>query len=132
MRRLLAPALFLSLIILTAATSLSTSAVSAAVPAAPTFNKDVPPILQKNCQECHRPGAIAPMSFLTFNETRPDARAIAKAVAGRTVPPWFADPTIGHFENAKVLSHAEIETIAAWAEKGAVEGHAKDKPAPMV
>ena len=114
------------------ATPLTTSAVSAAVPAAPTFNKDVLPILQRNCQECHRPGAIAPMSFLTFQDTRPYARAIAKAVAGRTMPPWFADPTIGHFENAKVLSDDEIATIAAWAEKGAVEGNAKDKPAPVV
>ena len=104
MQRLLAPALFMSLMVLSVATPLTTSAVSAAVPATPTFNKDVLPILQKNCQACHRPGAIAPMSFLTFKDTRPYARAIAKAVAGRTMPPWFADPTIGHFENARVLS----------------------------
>jgi len=132
MRRLLVPALFVSLVILSVGTPLTTSAVSAAVPAAPTFNKDILPILQKNCQGCHRPGAIAPMSFLTFKDTRPYAKAIAKAVVGRTMPPWFADPTIGHFENAKVLSEDEIATIAAWAEKGAVEGHAKDKPAPVI
>ena len=104
MQRLLVPALFLAFMVLAVATPLTTSPVSAAVPATPTFNKDVLPILQKNCQACHRPGAIAPMSFLTFQETRPYARAIAKAVAGRTMPPWFADPTIGHFENAKVLT----------------------------
>ena len=66
MQRLLVPALFVFLDCLAAAAPLTTSAVSAAAPAAPTFNKDVLPILQKNCQECHRPGAIAPMSFLTF------------------------------------------------------------------
>jgi hypothetical protein len=69
--------------VIAVAVPFNTSAVSAASPAAPTFNKDVLPILQKNCQECHRPGAIAPMSFLTFGETRPYARAISKAVASR-------------------------------------------------
>ena len=132
MRRLLVPAVFVTLMVLAAAAPLTTGTVSAAVPADPTFNRDVLPILQKNCQACHRPGAIAPMSFLTFKDSRPYARAIAKAVAGRTMPPWFADPTIGHFENAKVLSDAEIATIVAWAEKGAAEGNAKDKPAPVV
>ncbi len=132
MQRLLARALFMSLMVLSVATPLTTSAVSAAVPPAPTFNKDVLTILQKNCQACHRPGAIAPMSFLTFKDTRPYARAIAKAVASRAMPPWFADPTVGHFENARVLSEVEIATIAAWAEKGAVEGDAKDRPADVV
>jgi hypothetical protein len=130
MTRVFVPALLLSLIVLAGATRLTTAGLSAAAPAAPTFNKDVLPILQKSCQECHRPGAIAPMSFLTFAETRPYARAIAKAVAGRTMPPWFADPSIGHFENAKVLTHDEIATFSAWAEKGAAEGDAKDRPAP--
>jgi hypothetical protein len=105
------------------------------VPAAATpqtFNKDILPILQKNCQACHRPGAIAPMSFLTYKETRPYARAIVKAVQSRTMPPWFADPTVGHFENAKLLSEAEIAAFAAWADKGAAEGNANDKPAPVV
>jgi hypothetical protein len=131
MRRLLIPAL-LCLAIITAIALPTKNAVSAAEPTAPTFNKDILPILQKNCQECHRPGAIAPMSFMTFQETRPYARAIVKAVESRTMPPWFADPTIGHFENARVLTNREIATIAAWAEKGAAEGDAKDKPAPIV
>lgn len=132
MRRLLVPASLLSLIVFAAAAPLSTRGVSAATPGAPTFNKDVLPILQKNCQACHRPGAIAPMSFLTFKETRPYAKAIVKAVVGRTMPPWFADPTVGHFENAKVLSDTEIATIAGWAENGAVEGNASDTPAQAV
>jgi mono/diheme cytochrome c family protein len=130
MRRVLVPAvlLFVSAI---AATLPSSVTVSAAVPATPTFNKDVLAILQKNCQECHRPGAIAPMSFMSYNETRPYARAIARAVANRTMPPWFADPTVGHFKNEKFLSDEQIATLAAWAEKGAIEGDAKDKPAPV-
>jgi hypothetical protein len=130
MRRLPIPALFCFAII-AATTRSTTTAVSAAAPSAPTFNKDVLPILQKNCQECHRPGAIAPMSFMTFQDTRPYARAIAKAVESRTMPPWFADPAIGHFENARVLTSADIATIGAWSEKGAPEGDAKDKPAPV-
>jgi hypothetical protein len=130
MRRLLVPAFFLFLMVFAVVAPLGTSAVSAAGPSNPTFNKEILPILQRNCQECHRPGAIAPMSFLTFQETRPYARAIAKAVAGRTMPPWFADPAIGHFENAKVLSESEIATLVAWADKGAVEGNPEDRPAP--
>ena len=106
MRRLIVPAVFLFLVAVIAVAPMSTGSLSAAPPVAPTFNKDVLPILQKNCQECHRPGAIAPMSFMTFRDTRPYARAIAKAVVNRTMPPWFADPSVGHFENSKVLSEA--------------------------
>ena len=109
----------------------SSVSVEAAPPAVPTFNKDVLPVLQRQCQECHRPNSIAPMSFLTYKDTRPYARAIEKAVVGRTMPPWFADPTVGHFKNTKLLSDREIETISTWAQGGAPEGDAKDKPAPV-
>jgi hypothetical protein len=97
-----------------------------------TFNKDVLPILQKNCQSCHRPGEIAPMSFLTYKDTRPWARAMKTAVVSRQMPPWFADPAYGHFANDKRLSDAAINTITAWADGGAPEGEEKDKPAPVV
>jgi hypothetical protein len=97
-----------------------------------TFNKDVLPILQKNCQSCHRPGEIAPMSFLTYKDTRPWARAMKTAVVSRQMPPWFADPAYGHFANDKRLSDSAINTIAAWADAGAPEGDEKDKPAPVV
>jgi len=96
-----------------------------------TFNKDVLPILQKNCQTCHRPGEIAPMSFLTYNETRPWAKGMKEAVVSRQMPPWFADPAYGHFANDRRLNDAEIKTISAWAEAGAPEGDEKDKPAPI-
>jgi mono/diheme cytochrome c family protein len=131
MRRFIVPTLFGVLVAAAAMLPSSTPSLSAAAPAAPTFNRDVLPILQQNCQECHRPGAIAPMSFMTYKDARPYARAIAKATTSKTMPPWFADPSVGHFKNAKVLSDDQIATLAAWAEKGAVEGDAKDKPAPV-
>jgi hypothetical protein len=93
-----------------------------------TFNRDVLPILQKNCQTCHRPGQVAPMSFLTYQDTRPWAKAMKAAVAARKMPPWFADPQYGHFLNDKALKPAEIEIIAKWADSGASEGDAKDAP----
>jgi hypothetical protein len=93
-----------------------------------TFNKDVVPILQKNCQACHRPGEIAPMSFLSYQEVRPWAKAMKAAVALRKMPPWFADPQYGHFSNDHALKPSEIETIAKWADTGAPEGDSKDLP----
>jgi hypothetical protein len=95
-----------------------------------TFNKDVLPVLQKNCQTCHRPGEIAPMSLLTYTDARPWAKAMKAAVLERKMPPWFADPQYGHFANDKRLSEAEIKTITAWVDAGAPEGLAKDRPAP--
>ena len=100
--------------------------------AAPTFNKDVLPILQVNCQQCHRPGEIAPMSLLTYNEARPWAKAIKAAVVSQKMPPWFADPNVGHFANDRRLSEEQIKTVAAWVDSGAPEGNAKDRPAPRV
>src|SRR4051794_30753285 len=79
-------------------------------PGTVTFNKQVLPILQKNCQTCHRPGEIAPMSFLTYTDTRPWAKAMKEAVVNRQMPPWFADPGYGHFANDRRLSEAEIKT----------------------
>ena len=72
---------------------------AAAATAAPTFYKNVLPVLQQNCQSCHRPGEVAPMSLLTYEDTRPWARAIKSAVATKKMPPWFADPAYGHFSN---------------------------------
>jgi hypothetical protein len=96
-----------------------------------TFNKDVLPILQRECQVCHRAGEIGPMPFLTYEGTRPWAKAIKVAVLSKKMPPWFADPKYGHFTNERHLSEAEIATLAAWANNGAPEGDAKDKPAPV-
>ncbi len=68
------------------------AAVAATGSSSPTFNKDVLPILQKNCQGCHRPGEVAPMSLLTYKDARPWAKAMKVAVVTEKMPPWFADP----------------------------------------
>src|SRR5262245_96905 len=96
-----------------------------------TFAKDVLPVLQKNCQSCHRPGQIAPMSLLTYQEVRPWAKAIKAAVATRKMPPWSADPSYGHFTNDRSLKQSDIDTLVKWADSGAAEGNPKDAPAPI-
>src|SRR5713226_2462228 len=100
-------------------------------PASVTFNKDVLPILQKNCQSCHRPGQIAPMSFLTYESVRPWAKAMKAATASRKMPPWFASPKYVHIQNDPTLKQSDIDTIARWVDAGAPEGEAKDAPPPL-
>src|SRR5579863_3670504 len=98
--------------------------------AAPTFYRDVLPILQAHCQECHRPGEAAPIPFVTYAQVRPWAKAIRTAVVTRKMPPWFADPCCGKFSNDRSLSIAERETLANWADSGAAQGDARDAPPP--
>lgn len=93
-----------------------------------TYTKDVAPILQKNCQGCHRPGEVAPMPFTNFKDTRPWAKAIKEKVVTRVMPPWFADPKHTEFENDARLSEQDIQTVAAWVEQGAKEGDPKAMP----
>jgi hypothetical protein len=95
----------------------------------PTFYKDVLPILQNRCQECHRPGEIGPMALLTYQQARPWAAAIKESVLLRKMPPWFADPHYGKFANDRSLRKDEIDTLVAWADKGARQGDAKEAPA---
>jgi hypothetical protein len=96
-----------------------------------TFNKDVLPILQKNCQGCHRPGEAPPMSFLTYQETRPWAKSIREAVLEKRMPPWFADPHFGKFTNDRSLSQSDINTLVAWVDGGAREGNPSHAPKPL-
>ncbi len=93
-----------------------------------TFTRDVLPVLQKNCQTCHRPGQAGPMSFLTYENTRPWAKAIKEAVVLRKMPPWFADPKVGHFVNDRSLQQSDIDLLARWADAGAPQGDPKDAP----
>ena len=97
-----------------------------------TFTKDVAPILQRSCQMCHRTGSIAPMSLLTYEETRPWARAIKEKVASRLMPPWFIDKNIGvqEFKEDKSLSDEEIATVVQWVDSGAPRGNPADMPTP--
>ena len=113
--------------------SLAVAAIAAAAepPSTVTFTKDVLPILQKNCQSCHRPGQVAPMSLLSYQEARPWARAIKNAVTLKKMPPWFADPDHGHFTNDRSLSQREIDTLTKWADTGAAEGDPLAAPAPI-
>jgi mono/diheme cytochrome c family protein len=125
---------FLVIALLTAVTALGTEVISSSTSdqaAATTFNKSVLPVLQKNCQSCHRPGGVAPMSFMTYESTRPWAKAIREAVLSKKMPPWFADPAYGVFRNAPQLKEADIHTLGAWADTGALEGNAADKPADI-
>src|SRR5215469_3219153 len=104
------------------------TAAASADSAPVTFHKDVLPILQKNCQGCHRPGQVAPMSFLTYDTARPWAKAMKVAVLTKKMPPWFADPQFQHFANERSLRPNEVETISKWADAGAPEGNPKDAP----
>lgn len=98
--------------------------------AAVTFAKEVAPIMQAHCQECHRPGEGAPMSLLSYEEARPWAKSIKKAVETRAMPPWHADPTIGKWKNDRSLSQSEIETLVGWVDAGAPLGNPADLPPP--
>jgi len=102
-----------------------------------TFTKDVLPILQENCQDCHRPGGanlggmVAPMAFMSYKEVRPWAKAIQKAVVSKEMPPWDAAPEFdGHFANQRTLTQSEIDTIVEWVQSGVPRGAAKDAPEP--
>jgi hypothetical protein len=101
---------------------------------APVFTKDVAPILQEKCQACHRPGYIAPMPLLTFEQARPWARAIRERVITRQMPPWHIDKTVGiqEFKNDRSLSDDQIDTIVRWVDAGAPQGDLKDMPPPKV
>ena len=104
--------------------------VGVCVAQTPTYYKDVAPILQKHCQECHRPGEIGPMPLLSFADARPWAKSIKEAVVSRRMPPWDADPHFGAFSNDRSLSDAEIKTLVGWADGGAQQGNAADGPQP--
>jgi hypothetical protein len=102
-----------------------------AKPAGVTYSKDVAPLLQRNCQQCHRPGEVGPMPLLTYGQARPWAKAIRQAVLTKKMPPWFADPKYGHFKNDTSLSQKEIDTLVAWVDGGAPEGNPHDLPKPI-
>ena len=116
----------------TTALLLAPSAARAAseAEAAPTYNEDIAPILNQRCVICHRPGTVAPMSLVSYKQTRPWARAIKEKVRTRVMPPWFADPRFGTFRNERRLTQEQIDTVVAWADAGAPEGEGDAPVAP--
>ena len=109
------------------------STVHAQVVQPVTFTRDVAPIFQEKCEACHRPGSIAPMSFVSYEATRPWAKSIRERVALRQMPPWHIDKTIGiqHFKNDRSLADEQIATIVRWVDAGAPKGDPKDMPPPV-
>jgi hypothetical protein len=107
----------------------SASAMAADGPV--TFSKDIAPIFQNKCQACHQPNSIAPMSLITFKESRPWAKSIRERVATRQMPPWHIDPSVGvqKFKNDMSLTDTQIDLITRWVDAGAPEGNPSDLPA---
>ena len=116
-----------------AALAVAVPVLAADTPAKPvTFSKDVAPIFQKKCQECHQPGSIAPMSLITFQDARPWARSIKERVATRQMPPWHIDRSVGvqKFKNDMSLTDEQVDTIVRWVDGGSLQGDPKDLPPP--
>src|SRR5580698_2921190 len=90
---------------------------------APTFTKDVAPILYSSCVSCHRAGEVAPMSLMSYDEVRPWAKSIKRKVESREMPPWGADPHFGKFKDDRSLSDAQIATITSWVDAGSPKGN---------
>jgi mono/diheme cytochrome c family protein len=103
---------------------------AADAPRSVTFSKDVAPIFQSKCQECHQPNSIAPMSLITYQDARPWARSIKERVATRQMPPWHIDKTVGvqKFKNDMSLTDEQIDTIVRWVDAGSPQGDPKDMP----
>jgi len=129
MNRALTPA---SLLALLAVASLSAQAPPRINQSGVTFTKDIAPILQRSCQSCHRPGQMAPMSLLTYQDVRPWARSIKQRVVNREMPPWGIDPHVGiqSFKNDPSLRDDEIEKITNWVDAGAPMGDPAAMPKP--
>src|SRR5262249_20918742 len=86
------------------------------------------PIVRLHCQSCHRPGEIGPMPLVTYDDARLWAEQIRKTTTSRTMPPWFADPCCGKFDDDPSLTPQEISTLSSWVETGTAAGKPGDAP----
>jgi hypothetical protein len=120
---------FLLGLLLVTVPALAAAQARSSTPSAPTFAKDVAPIVYSKCAHCHRPGEIGPMSLLSYQDVRPWAKAIKSKVMAREMPPWGADPQHGRFRNDASLTPQQINTIVAWVDAGAPRGNDADMPA---
>ncbi len=93
-----------------------------------TFSKDVSRALQRNCQECHRPGQVAPMPLLTYEDAVAWSDSVREVVQQKRMPPWLADPHFGKFQNDRSLSEADRATLLGWIEQGCPKGDPADLP----
>jgi hypothetical protein len=111
--------------------TLAAAACAFSADSPPTFAKEVSPIFQNKCEECHHKGTAAPFSLTSYEEARPWARSIRERVVTRNMPPWHIDKTVGirHFANDRSLSDAQIDTIVRWVDAGAPLGNPADMPA---
>jgi peroxiredoxin len=96
-----------------------------------TYTKHIAPILQKNCQECHRPGHIGPMSLVDYKHVLAWSDTIKEVVADRRMPPWYANPKHGKFRNDRRLSDEDRKTLLAWLANGTPKGDDRDLPPPV-
>src|SRR5438552_17782335 len=114
------------------------TAAPADVPAEVTFTKNIAPVLQRSCQNCHRPDGVAPMSLVTYEDVRPWARAIKQRTGigprAGVMPPWSVEKNIGiqEFQDDPSLSEAEVALVAKWADAGAPQGNPADMPPAKV
>jgi len=134
--RLAAAIMFAGIVVLVAQTSALAAdpnpATTSQTREAVTFSKDIAPILQTKCQECHQPNSIAPMSLISYQETRPWARSIRERVITRQMPPWHLDRSVGvqKFKNDMSLTDEQVNTLVRWVDSGAPQGDPKDMPPP--
>ncbi len=112
--------------------ALMTAVALAASASSPTFHKDIEPIFQARCQSCHRPGEVASMPLLSYQDARPWAKAIRAAIVSGKMPPWSPDPNYGKFSNDLSLPAGEKEKIIEWVDAGALEGKPSDAPQARV
>jgi mono/diheme cytochrome c family protein len=121
---------WLAFIALSAALSLA-AVTNGSAPAPVTFNKDIAPLLFKNCASCHRPGEVAPFALLTYKDAAKRAQQLVAVTQSRYMPPWKPEPGYGEFHDVRRLSDGDLALIKRWADAGAPEGKAKDLlPAP--
>ncbi|KAF0247501.1 MAG: Peroxiredoxin [bacterium] len=132
MKKLLLIAFLFACGILTLGPSLTKSTKGSSSTSGPTFNKEVVRIFQQNCQTCHHPGYIAPFSLMTYSEAKPYAEAVKTAVQSGSMPPWKAAEGCGSFNDERILTSAQIETLSKWADMGAPEGDTADLPPPVI
>lgn len=95
-----------------------------------TYSKHIAPILQKHCQACHRPGEVGPFKLMGYKDAAAWADNIKEVVSEGRMPPWHADPKVGHFSNDRRLTDSDKNTLLAWIDQGCAKGDPKDEPAP--